>query len=376
MAVGLHGAVSATRLRGMGYEFARATTVPEIEAVQRLRYAVYVAEMDRYHDVDGADDERFVEPEDAHSWICYARDGDEVVAATRMTWGGDGFSDRQVSQYQLAPFLQEIPAELMGVGERNTVLQSHRGTGVLDQLLAYSQTATDMDKLRLVFGCCEPHLLSLYLKMGQRTYAAHNINSPTAGYLIPLVAFLPDTEALRGVASDTQPDELPRCIQTILAREPSVRSEALAAPEDYWTEIRHTLDELDAQQISIFDGFTDEETRRCIARSTIIECAAGDRVLKRGGTARNIFVVLSGALEVRDGETIVNVLSTGDAFGEMAFLLERPRSHDVDAATDGTHVLSLSEGALRTLIAEDPTLAAKLLLNLSRILCVKLVRTH
>ena len=360
----------------MGYEFARATTAVEIEAVQRLRYAVYVEEMARYQDVDGAGDHRFAEPEDAHSWICYALDGDEVVAATRMTWGGDGFSDRQLSQYQLGPFLAEVPAELIGVGERNAVLPSHRGTGVLDQLLAYSRIATDMSKLRLVFGCCEPHLLPLYLKMGQRTYAARNINSPTAGYLIPLVSFLPDIDALRGVTPETRPDELPRCVEAILARESSVRSEALAAPDDYLSEIRHTLDELDAQQISIFDGFTDDETRRCVARSTIIECAAGDRVLKRGGTARNIFVVLSGTLEVRDGDTIVNVLSAGDAFGELAFLLERPRSHDVDAATDETHILSLSEGALRTLIADEPTLAAKLLLNLSRILCVKLIRAH
>ena len=120
-------------------------------------------------------------------------------------------------------------------------------------------------------------------------------------------------------------------------------------------EIRRTLDEIDAQQISTFDGFTDDEAQRCIARSTIIECAAGDRVLKSGGTARNIFVVLDGTLEVRDGDAIVNVLSAGDAFGEMAFLLERPRAFDVDAATGHTRILTLSEGALRTMIAAGST---------------------
>jgi CRP-like cAMP-binding protein len=357
----------------MGFEFARATTPAEIEAVQQLRYAVYVEEMHRYDDVNGASDGRFAEPEDTHSWICYARDGDLVVAATRMTWGGDGFSDRQIDQYQLAPFLTELPAAVIGVGERNTVLPAYRGTGVLDQLLAYTTEATPVSDLRVVFGCCEPHLLSLYLKMGQRTYARRNINSPAAGYLIPLVAFVPDVEALRGLGPNTPLGELPACIQAVLARTPSVRSEVLSTPEDYWGEIRRTLDELDAQRISTFDGFTDAETQRCIARSTIIECAAGDRVLKRDGTARNIFVVLDGTLEVRDGETIVNVLTAGDAFGEMAFLLERPRSFDVDAATD-TRVLSLSEGALRSMIADDATIAAKLLLNLSRMLCVRLIR--
>ena len=358
----------------MSFDFGMATTASEIAAIQRLRYAVYVEELDRYHDVEGGDEHRFAEPEDAHSWLFYARDGDAVVAATRMTCGADGFSDRQVEQYQLSPFLAEIPPELIGVGERNTVLPAYRGSGVLDELLMYTSVDAGMTQLRVVFGCCEPHLLSLYLKMGQRTYAPHNINSPTAGYLIPLVAFIPDADALRGVGPRTTSDELPACVLSVLEHGTSVRAEALSAPEDYWAEIRRTLDDLDAQQPSAFEGFSDDEMHRCVARSTIIECEAGDRVLKRGGTARNMFVVLEGRLEVRDGTKIVNVLNAGDAFGEMAFLLERPRSFDVDAATDDTRILSLSEGALRKMIAEDATVAAKLLFNLSKMLCVRLIR--
>jgi len=115
---------------------------------------------------------------------------------------------------------------------------------------------------------------------------------------------------------------------------------------------------------------------RCIARSNIIECDTGDRVLKRGGVARNMFVVLEGTLEVRDDERIVGVLSPGDAFGEMAFLLERPRVFDVDAATDGARILSLSEGALRKMIAEDSEVAAKLLFNVSKMLCVRLIKAN
>jgi len=76
----------------------------------------------------------------------------------------------------------------------------------------------------------------------------------------------------------------------------------------------------------------------------------------------------------RDGDTIVNVLTAGDVFGEMAFLLEQPRSFDVDAATAGTRVLSLSDGAMRKMISEDSALAAKVLLNVSKLLCVKLLR--
>jgi CRP-like cAMP-binding protein len=327
----------------VGVEFARARTPAEIEAVQRLRYAVYVEEMHRYDGVPGAEDGRFAEPEDAYSWICYAHVDGEVIAAIRVTWGGDGFSERQIEQYQLSPFLTEIPAELMGIGERNTVLPAYRGSGVVERLLAYVHEATDIGDLRLVFGC-----------------------------LIPLVAFAPDVEALRGLGSATAPGELPACVQAVLDRAPTVRAQALH--DDYWTEIRRSLDELDAQRLSPFDGLSEDEAHRLVARGTILECEAGDRVLKRGGTGRNIFVVLEGTLEVRDGARIVNVLNAGDAFGEMAFLLERPRSFDVDAAVDGTRVLSLSEGALRRMIADDAGLAAKVLFNVSRLLCVRLIR--
>jgi CRP-like cAMP-binding protein len=161
----------------------------------------------------------------------------------------------------------------------------------------------------------------------------------------------------------------------VLAHAGSIRSQSLSQPDTYWDEIRDTLETLHAQRVSAFDGFTDGEARRCIARSNIIECGADDRVLKRGGSARNIFVVLDGTLEVRD-DRIVGVLTAGDVFGEMAFLLESPRSFDVVAATDHARILSLSEGALRKMIVEDATVAAKLLLNVSKMLCVRLIRAN
>jgi hypothetical protein len=149
-----------------------------------------------------------------------------------------------------------------------------------------------------------------------------------------LVAFVPDVEALRGIGHATEPFELPSSVQRVLARGGSVRSQSLSAPNEYWTDIHRTLDELHAQRISAFEGFTDDEAQRCIARSNIIECANRDRVLKRGGAARNIFVVLDGTLEVFDDSRVVGVLCAGDAFGEMAFLLERPRAFDVAAAAE------------------------------------------
>jgi hypothetical protein len=355
----------------------RAETVEEKEAVYRFRYTVYVEEMGRYRDTADHVGRRLVEPDDERSWIFYARDEDgEVVATARLSWGGNGFTDRQIDEYGLAPFLAELPARHVALGERLMVRPDLRGSGLVDEVLRCRDETGLAHDVRIQFSACEPHLLSLYLARGRRTYSATNINTPEAGYLIPLVAFPQGPDALRGVGTTAVGDGMADCVERILSgRGGAVMSPLMTGADDYTAHLRAAMHEIESQEISAFHGFTDDEVERCLGHSTVIECAVGDRVLKQGGAARNIFVVLDGVLEARDGDTVVGVIRAGEVFGEMAFLLEQPRTLDVDAATDGVRVLSLSERTLRTMTAEDPTVAAKLLFNISKMLCVRIART-
>jgi hypothetical protein len=238
-------------------------------------------------------------------------------------------------------------------------------------------------RIQLVFGACEPHLLSLYLGQGNRTYSDHNINSQEAGYLIPIVMVTEDLAYLRSInapslesVEDLGDDaRVPECVDRLITGHGAVTSPRLTSSEAYWNKVHGALSELADHRISAFDGLDEDEAERCLGKSNIIACGAGDRLLKKGGVARNIFVVLGGTLEVRDGDTVVAVLSPGDVFGEMAFLLERPRSRDVYAATDDVRVLSLSEKTIREMINSDPAIAAQLLLNISKMLCVRLLKS-
>jgi GNAT superfamily N-acetyltransferase len=358
----------------MAVSVGRAETEAEKEAVYRFRYSVYVEEMARYQDTADHIGRRLVEPEDDLGWVFYARDGDEVVGTARLSWGADGFSPRQIDEYSLAPFLDQLPAGMLAVGERVMVMPRYRGTGLVDELLEYRRSLAAARDVRIVFSACEPHLLSLYLSQGRKTYADKNINGIEAGYLIPLVSFPQGVEVLATLADALGAE--PECVDRILSDTGgAVLSPLMAAAGEYPEQIRRTLHEIDDQEISAFHGFTDDEIERCLNHSNVIGCAAGDRVLKKGGVARNIFVVLGGTLEVRDEDRVVAVLQTGDVFGEMAFLLERPRLLDTYAATDAVRVLSLSERALRTMISDDAVVAAKLLLNISKMLCVRLIQS-
>ncbi len=78
---------------------------------------------------------------------------------------------------------------------------------------------------------------------------------------------VPDADALRGIGAP--PGELAPCVAAVLARGGSVRSEILSTPAEHWSEIRRTRDALDARRGAIFDGFTDAEAQRCIARRRV-----------------------------------------------------------------------------------------------------------
>jgi hypothetical protein len=203
----------------MTYSFGLAETSDQREAVYRFRYSVYVEEMGRYQDTADHANRRLVEPEDDHSLIFFAADADTVVATVRLSRGADGFSERQIRQYSLQPFLEELPVDVMAVGERAMIDPRLRGTGLLDDLLRHSRGLVDDSGSRIIFGACEPHLLSLYLSMGQRTYADKNINSAEAGYLIPLVSFPNGEDSLIGLGD--APATLP---EPRRARLPSHRS--------------------------------------------------------------------------------------------------------------------------------------------------------
>ncbi len=257
-----------------------------------------------------------------------------------------------------------------------------RGTDLLLKMMGAGMHFANENRIQLAFGDCEPHLLNLYLGLGQRTYSKRNVNSAEAGYLIPIVFVVEDVAYLRQLNSplleyvhDFGDDaRIPACIQRAIAEGSAVMSRSGTTSAAYWGEVHSALSELEVQRISALDGFTEDEAARCLEKSTIIECQRGDRVLKKGGVARNLFVVLEGTLEVRDDDAVQAVLSAGDVFGEMAFLLERPRTRDVYAATDGVRILSLSEANLRQMIKSDPAIAAHLLLNISKMLCLRILK--
>ena len=87
---------------------------------------------------------------------------------------------------------------------------------------------------------------------------------------------------------------------------------------------------------------------------------AGQVITKEGDLGTGLFIITSGAVDVivdREGpnESTVATLREGEVFGEMALLLENPRSATV-VATEATECFTLVRWDFKSLATESPEL--------------------
>ena len=122
-------------------------------------------------------------------------------------------------------------------------------------------------------------------------------------------------------------------------------------------------------------GLSPAEWDRLIELMERRRFAAGDVVMTRGESDRSLYIIASGSVEVLvlDGrrERPVRVQGPGTVLGEVAFFDGKPRSATVRALA-ASEVLRLSAEAFEVLAARHPELGRKFVLDLGRMLALRL----
>ncbi len=356
-----------------------AETEADREAIYRLRYEIYVEEMG--YAFPGVDHRtrRLADPLARPTRLLMAEEAGKLVGTLAFDWGAEcPFTDDERRIYRLSDFVAVVGDESIMIGSRFMTSPTHRDTDLPARLLdRMFEFALDND-VRLLFADCRPHLINNYLRLGFRTFAK-TYNDPTVGMLAPLVFVIDDVAHLDRIRSRLaplfkvrrpgQPDAVVVNILALLPRATPVQLLSNPAGSPDWSGLESTLAE---DEISIFHGMEPDEVARLIEMSPVINCARGDRIITQDLAERSVFVVLEGTAEViRDGH-LVALMTRGAVFGEIAFLLGIERTADVVAVGE-TKIIALRERALNELIASESKLAARFLLNLARIACLKLV---
>jgi CRP-like cAMP-binding protein len=363
----------------------RARREAERERIYAFRYRVYVEEMGL--ETPEADPQRrwLRDPLDEHS-TSYAllRDG-EVIGALRLTRLAELPDPAElVAKFGMEPAVEAFGLEPLCATSRFMLDPAVRhGTAILRLMRAAYDDACELG-LRLNYGDCSPHLLGFYEHLGFRRYR-RAFNDTIYGFKVPILMLIRDHARFARMRSplarlaETVPDDAEARAWFERSHPGYLGVESAAfLDEGAFLELLATRvagDSLHA--LGLLRGLARDEIERFLARATLVRAEPGDRIVRQGEPGDTLFILVSGAAEVvRDErpDAPLCLLGAGDPFGEMGFLGESRRTASVVACAPCEAVV-LSGDWLRVFLAREPAIAAKVLLNLSRVLVERLAET-
>ena len=114
----------------------------------------------------------------------------------------------------------------------------------------------------------------------------------------------------------------------------------------------------------LFERCTKKELEAIAKLTTVLDVPAGRVLARQGHAGHECFVVVTGKVEARRGETPVGVLGAGQFFGEMSLLDREPCVATV-TATEPTTLLVLTAADFDKLVASMPSVDRKMLIVLA-----------
>jgi CRP-like cAMP-binding protein len=91
---------------------------------------------------------------------------------------------------------------------------------------------------------------------------------------------------------------------------------------------------------------------------------AGETVFGEGEEGREMFIVRSGAVEMRRGGRALATMRSGDYFGEMSMLLDTPRSAAAVVVEDA-ELIGIRRESFDTILRENPAVGRSILRELA-----------
>ncbi|WP_147381417.1 Crp/Fnr family transcriptional regulator [Nocardioides immobilis] len=280
-------------------------------------------------------------------------------------------------EYQIDKLAPEL-LDRTQILTRFAVLRSHRSTPasyvIMRELYRYSLAR----ELLISLQSCEPGLYANYLRLGFRPLGSVH-QSSLGGFRIPMVHVHHDREHMERVGTPLlrelprdapMPTEGLRWYRELEAREGRIDPGVAFYERDEGEAGDQGDPDIHAW---LTEGLTPKGRAELLRNALEVDCSDGDVVIAAGDGGRFLGFVLDGVVEVKAGERVVRMLGEGELFGEIAVVLDRPRTVDIVAAGDDTRVLLLSQTALTRL--SNGTDQAQVWRNIARVLARRLPYT-
>ena len=117
--------------------------------------------------------------------------------------------------------------------------------------------------------------------------------------------------------------------------------------------------------VDLFKSIPGEDLTHSAAIAEQIDFPAGYSVFSEGEPGETMFLILSGTVDIRSGDTVVASLGPKQCFGEMALLDAEPRSATVKATSE-LSALQIFHDDFTEMLAEKPEIARGIIKVLTR----------
>lgn len=214
---------------------------------------------------------------------------------------------------------------------------------------------------------------SIYKRLGMRPIGALYKSSEN-GHSIPMV-FLPDEDylalinspvlnLLRGITFSHYKSICQWYYQLVR------KNTELQVGSAYYPE---TTEEYEGHY-TITEGLTDKGRASFLKNAMVVKCRQGEVLITENDRGKAFGFIQRGIVKVVIANKTVVLLSEGDIFGEIAFILNSKRSAEVIAISPRTEVVLFSADAINQL--ENEADKAVIWRNLSRVLAQRVVLTN
>ena len=292
------------------------TRQDDLEALYRLRYAVFTAEQNKYAAVADHVERRLVDSLDAVATHIAVRDGDQIIGGLRQVRGRRHATPQMDNKLGLHA-LTHLPDAHFAFSGRLCIDTNYRGSRALLLLLLENYATARADGAFLDFIFCNPHIIGQYEALGYRRWHRYYPDAQL-GYQAPMVLLADDHAHLRACRSP---------FAAIAASLPtSAPCAALVA------SLMPAVTITSQERASLVDEFApscDRDQRDQVAElidsSTVIQTCTGDLITPPGTPGREVFVLLRGQATCQRQNGTNDQLEVGSIFG-----------HDILFAS-GTH---------------------------------------
>jgi CRP-like cAMP-binding protein len=117
------------------------------------------------------------------------------------------------------------------------------------------------------------------------------------------------------------------------------------------------------RSVSLFSGLKEKQLKAILGSGRKLSYPADNTIASEGKNGVAFFLILDGKVEVRLKGKVLARMSSGDFFGEMSLLDQRPRSSDVVTVTPTT-CLVLTSWSFTSLVKTNNDIAVNLIKTL------------